>query len=65
MGKKYRVVCYMRIDCEEEGAHMTLEEAKANLEQLEAMQWENIYKIEEVVRMPLRLPMVPWPSKTS
>ena len=49
MDKQYRVVCFMRIDCEEEYDYkMSLEEAKTELEQLELMQPENIYKVEEV-----------------
>jgi hypothetical protein len=43
--KKYRIVCYMRIENETEP--MALEEAKKEKEQAELMQPENIYEIEE------------------
>ena len=49
MSKKYRVVCYMRIDCEEtEDVPMTLEEAEAEANNLSLIHWENHYEIEEV-----------------
>jgi hypothetical protein len=49
MEKIYRVVCYMRIDCEEsEIAPMTLEEAEAEVENQRLMQPEHIFQVEEV-----------------
>lgn len=43
---KYRVVCYMRIDMEEDEEGVSLREAEEELAQLELMQPENIYEIE-------------------
>lgn len=49
---KYRVVCYMRIDCQfEEIEPMTLEDAEAEIESQRLMQPEHIFKIEEVVEL--------------
>ena len=49
MDKGYRVVCYMRIDCDEsEIEPMTLEEASEELEHQQLMQPENRYEVEEV-----------------
>jgi hypothetical protein len=46
---KYRVVCYMRIDCEEsEIEPMTLEDAEAEVESQRLMQPEHIFQVEEV-----------------
>lgn len=48
MEKKYRVVCYMRIEPEDEVESLTYEEAVKEKEQGEFMQPENVYKIEEI-----------------
>lgn len=54
MGQKYRVVCYMRIDCEDEEP-MTLEEALGEVDQAKMMQPENHYEIEEIeMNLPVR-----------
>jgi hypothetical protein len=45
--RKYKVVCYMRVDSEE-GELLTFEEALKEQDQAELMQPENIYKIEAV-----------------
>ncbi len=47
MEKKYQVVCYLRIDSECK-TPLTYEEALQDKEQLELMQPENIYRIEEI-----------------
>jgi hypothetical protein len=43
--KKYKVVCYMRIDPEDQEP-MTMAEAAAEVENLELMQPENKYTVE-------------------
>ena len=48
MGKRYEVVCYMRINEEEPERYDTLEEAEEVVDSLEAMNQDDIYKIEEV-----------------
>ena len=49
MEKTYRVVCYMRIDCEEsEIEPMTLEDAEAEVESQRLMQPEHIFQVEEI-----------------
>ena len=45
--KKYQVVCYLRIDPKAK-MPLTYEEAIQDKEQLELMQPENIYRIEEI-----------------
>ena len=45
--KRFRVVCYIRVDADENDL-LTLEEAIREREQGTFMQPENIYKIEEV-----------------
>lgn len=47
MEKKYKIVAYMRIE-PEEAELLTKEEAEKEREQLEFMQPENHYEIEEV-----------------
>ena len=47
MEKKYQVVCYLRIEPENK-TPLTYEEALEDKEQLEFMQPENIYRIEEI-----------------
>ena len=47
MNKKYQVVCFLRVDPEEK-MPLTYEEALQDKQQLEFMQPENIYKIEEL-----------------
>jgi len=47
MEKSYRVVCYMRIDCEDEEP-MTLKEAQAEVDQAQMLQPENHYEVEEI-----------------
>lgn len=47
--KKYKVVCYMRVEAEEQEP-LTLEEAEAEKEQGEFMQPENRYEIEECLK---------------
>ena len=44
--KRFRVVCYIRVDTDDNDL-LTLEEAIKNREQGTFMQPENIYKIEE------------------
>lgn len=47
---KYKVVCYMRIDCDEEveTLHDDPSDAESEKEHCELMQPENIYVVEEV-----------------
>ncbi len=47
MDKKYKVVCYIRVDSDDNDP-LTIEEAISEKEQAEFMQPENIYQIEEV-----------------
>lgn len=47
MKKKYRVICYIRVD-PEDTEPISYKEAVKEKEQGEFMQPENIYKIEEV-----------------
>lgn len=44
--KKYRVVCYMRID-PDDTEMMTKKQARAEIEQARLMQPENIYIVED------------------
>lgn len=48
--KKYRIVCFMRVDREDENENelLDLKEAKEEEKHLRFLQPENIYKIEEV-----------------
>ena len=47
--KQYRVVCYMRIDMEEDGEELlTYDEAESEANSLRLMQPENEYRIEKV-----------------
>jgi len=48
MEKRYRIVCYAKVEPEEIEKFLTLEEAQAEKEQGELMQPENKYEIEEV-----------------
>jgi hypothetical protein len=45
---KYRVVCFMRVDTEPEGELFSLEEAKADVRNMQVMMPENYYTIEKV-----------------
>jgi len=45
---KYRIVCFMRINIEDEEEELTLHEAEKEQEHCELMQPENIYKIERI-----------------
>ena len=47
MDNKYKVVCYIRVDSDDND-RLTIEEAISEKEQAELMQPENIYQIEEV-----------------
>jgi hypothetical protein len=47
MDRKYQVVCYLRIEPEDQML-LTYEEALQDKNQLELMQPENIYKIEKI-----------------
>ena len=44
----YKLICYIRVEPEEEIVYETLEEAKMEKEHCEFLQPENIYKIELV-----------------
>ena len=46
--KKYRVVCFMRVETEPEGELLSLEEANSEVRQLNIMMPENHYEIELV-----------------
>ena len=45
---KYRIKCWIAVEPEEEKLYKTFEEARRDLEHLQFLQPENIYKIEEV-----------------
>jgi hypothetical protein len=47
MEKKYQLICYVRIETGD-GMPLTYKEALQDKEQLELMQPENIYRIEEI-----------------
>ena len=50
MDRKYRVVCFMRIDCEDsEVEPLTLEEAEAEVEHQMFMQPEDMFRVEEII----------------
>ena len=48
MSKKYKIVCYIKVETEYDNELMTHEEAKKEISNLKFIQPENIYKIKKI-----------------